>query len=76
MSTARNESVLDILAAINTILQLIARSNTAVLELMAQFEKARAENRELTDDELDALRQKALNARDRLTGTVHPQLLP
>lgn len=59
-------SMLEILAIINTILQLVARSNAAALELTAYFDRIRAEGREPTDAELEDLRQKSIAARDRL----------
>ena len=64
----RNESILDILAVINTLLALVATSVKAAQELADALAKPRSEGRELTDDEIAALRQKALDERDRLIG--------
>lgn len=66
MSTPQNIAFLEALAIINSLLQLVGNANKAALELMALFEKSRAEGRDLTDAELDDLRQKSIDARDRL----------
>jgi len=68
MSNGNRDAVLDVLIALNTILALIARANEMAVELMAVFEKARSEGRDLTDAELDEFRRKSVEARDLLTG--------
>jgi len=68
MSTPQSIGLLEALAIINSLLQLVGQANKSALELMAIFEKARGEGRDLTDAELDDLRQKSIDARDRLLG--------
>ena len=65
---SKNDAVLDVIVALNTILALIARANEMAVELMAAFEKARSEGRDLTDAELDGFRQKVIDARAKLAG--------
>ena len=60
--------ILTAVQMLTSLTQLAVQATSAAAEVGALIEKARAEGRDITDAELDGLRQSVVDARAKLVG--------